>query len=454
MPTAFILTHESNPQRQTKSMSVIALALARSLGRRGVAVVRLHPSRLDHSLSSRYCRRLEICPDFYASEQELLDFLQALVARYPGPRVLIPGSDDCALFLSRYRDVLSTDYEVVAPSWSVMEDIIDKQHQYERAQAMGIPIPETYFPKDGTEVRALAGRLLHYPYVIKPLVAHAWRKASMQGVSGGKKGYAAGSPLDLIRHYERIAAGDKQVMIQEVIGGEDERLFTFLGYLDAQSQPLGYCVRRKMRQFPLDFGYCTLTESCSDPVVVEQSLGLLQGLGFQGIVGVEWKLDPRTGIYKLIEINARAVNTSALAPAAGVDLPWLAFLDKTGPPPSPVTTWQEGVKWSYLELDIWAARELHRQGRLSWREWRHSLAGKRVDAVFAWDDPWPFIHSFFAALGQRLKAIRLRRSKAQPKAETAPTTLAPNRNKMGEEGDWSVQKGPLRGHPQRMRQMD
>lgn len=401
MNTAFVITHESNPHRQTRSISVIALAITRSLGRRGVPVVRVHPNRLERSVDSRYCSKVEISPDFYESEPALLEFLLAMRTRYAGQAVLIPASDDCAGFVARHHAALSGAFRVVAPPWAVMKDIIDKRHQYEHASRLGIPIPETYFPTGTEAVRRLAARLDNYPYVIKPLVAHSWRLASMRAVSGGNKGFAVATPAELIERYEAIAGADKNVMIQEVIGGNDDRLFTFLSYFDEQSRPLAYCIRKKIRQFPVDFGYCTMTESCFDAVVEAQSIKLLQGIGYHGISGVEWKLDPRTGEYKLIEINARAVNTIALAPACGVDIPYLAYYDKAIGKPAPVTEWAAGVTWANLEHDVWAARTLHRMGKLGIGAWIKSVLHTNVHAIFAADDLQPFAGSVaeFFSLG-------------------------------------------------------
>lgn len=390
MNTAFVLTHESDPRRTNKSMSLIALAITRSLGRNGVRVVRVHPNGLDRSLSSKYCSKVEVSPDFYESEERLLAFLLGLQNRYEGTRLLIPASDDCAYFVSKYHGALSATFSVLAPSGSVMERILDKKKQYEQAQSLGIPIPETYFPAGIEDVSRLAPKLVNYPYVIKPLVAHTWRRAMMKKVSQGKKGFAVQNVQELISQYEAIAQGDQNVMIQEVIGGADERLFTFLSYFNAQSQPIAYCTRKKLRQLPVDFGYCTMTESCHDEIVKDQSIRLLQGFGFHGISGVEWKLDPRTKTYKLIEINPRAGNTIGIAPACGVDLPYIAFKDKIGGEISRVTEWKDGIKWIDFEQDIWAAMELHRSGKLSLGEWWRSFAGRKVHAVYASDDLRPF----------------------------------------------------------------
>ena len=401
--TAFVLTHESNPQRTEKSMSIIALAITRSLGRRGIAVVRIHPNLLDRSLTSKYCTKVEISPDSYASEESLLAFLLAMKDRYEGTRLLIPGSDDIACFVSKYHDALSGSFKVLAPHRVVMDSILDKKSQYEHAATLGIPIPETWFPAGLDDVRKLAAEVTRYPYVIKPLIAHTWRRAAMKGVSQGKKGFAVHDAEAMISQYEKIARGDTNVMIQEVIGGSDERLFTILSYFDEQSRPVAYCIRKKLRQLPVDFGYCTIGVSCHDEVVRAQSIRLLKGLGYHGISGVEWKHDPRTGEYKLIEVNPRAGNTIGIAIASGVDLPYIAFSDKIhGSESREPPAWRDGIKWIDFEQDFWAARELHKSGKLSLGDWGRSLIGRKVHAVYAADDIRPFADYLRGFLKTRL----------------------------------------------------
>jgi predicted ATP-grasp superfamily ATP-dependent carboligase len=404
-PTAFILTHRSHDDPGAYDASLQALAIMRSLGRRGVRVVRLHPGTRELSLGSRYCWRAEHCPNVHGSEAALFRFLRDLAKKYPGPRVIIPASDDTAYFLGRHRKALAETYHVVAPAADTVETIIDKRRQYEAARAAGIPIPETHFPADLAEVRALAPQLERYPYIIKPNVAHRWRLSSVKKRmrAPGAKALLARNPQELVDQYRHIALVDTDVMVQTVVSGPDRELYGFFGYFDEHSKPLGYCVRSKIRQLPLGFGYCTLIESCAQERVVEQSIRLLQHLGFHGIVGVEWKVDPASGEPLLLEVNARATNTSALPPACGVDLPWMAFADALGERVEPVTRWQTGVKWLWLSEDIWAARQLG----LRPLEWLKSLRGRKACAVYAADDPWPFLVDagvfVTKALGRRLR---------------------------------------------------
>ena len=161
--TAFVLTHQSDPAQKEKGISLIALALTRSLGRQGVPVVRVHPNRLDYGVTSRYCDAQELCPDLYASEEALTEYLLETARRYPPPRVLIPASDDCVNFVAKYHHRLSAAFRIVGPGWDVMRKLADKRSQYEHAAALGITVPETYFPGRLADVEELVCRLDNYP---------------------------------------------------------------------------------------------------------------------------------------------------------------------------------------------------------------------------------------------------------------------------------------------------
>lgn len=391
--TAFVVSHEPNAFRTAKdpSINIIALTLTRALGRAGVKVVRVHPNLLDDSLSSRYCRAIEICPNLYESEMKLTSFLTELGSRYPGKKVLIPASDDCSLYMARHAEALETEFVLLNPSADTMEKVKDKRRQYELATEVGVPIPETYFPENEIELIHIADRLSDYPYIIKPLEAQKWRLQQYANVSNGKKAITVNNREELIREYRRISADDNNLMVQEIIAGKDEHLFTFLGYCSAEHKPLAHCIRSKLRQSPIDFGYCTATVSCHNDVVEQYSRRLLRQSAYTGIVGIEFKFDSHTNDYKLIEINTRPVNTTGIAIGCGVNLPLIAFCDAIGKKQKPNKSWEDGVIWLRLLQDISAALELRRRGRLTIPQWFRSIRGKRIHAVLAADDLMPFI---------------------------------------------------------------
>jgi len=406
-PTAFVISHESNPSRgqDDKAMSIIALTLTRALGREGIDVVRVHPNRLDHSLLSAFCKSVEICPDMYASSDDLTSYLIDLAGRYDGQKVLIPASDDCSNFLALHADRLGEYFTVLNPSANTMERVRDKQLQYELAESADVPIPETVFPRDIDHLQHAAENMVNFPYIIKPLVAQMWRLEQFAQVANGRKAITVNSKDELLGEYRRIAEHDPNVMIQEVISGDDEHLVTFLGYCSDEHKPLAYCIRSKLRQNPVDFGYCSATVTCHNDEVEQYSKQLLVSSDYTGIVGIEFKFDSRTGLYKLIEINTRPVNTMGVSIGCGVNLPLIAYRDAIGEVQDPVTDWQDGVMWVWMEMDYSAARQLRKLGRLTYLQWLRSIRGKRVHAIFAVDDLRPCINYYGGFAGEQVGKV-------------------------------------------------
>ncbi len=384
LPIAFVFNHISTPDGRQLNLST--LAIVRSLGRRKIKVVLVTTTRNDSVINSRYCDSAEICPSMYDDEESLVNFFMSLANKYSGDKVLIPSVDECAYFIGKYHKDLSRHYNIPAPDWEAVSLVNNKKNQYDLAEKLNIPVPETYYPKSIDDVSTLAHRINNYPYVIKPTVSFEWKVEAMRSKSKGKKGIRADNADELIDHAKEIFVPGYDFMIQEVIGGRDERLITFLSYCDSGGNPISYFVRKKIRQCPVDFGYCTMTESCHNDIVVKQSVELLKALKFHGVSGVEWKLDPETDSYKLIEINARSVNTTGCAIAAGVDLPSIAYFDAIGDPLPTVTDWEDGCRWAWLSMDFWAGRQLINEGKLSFGEWFKSVKAVRADAVFSRDD--------------------------------------------------------------------
>lgn len=405
--TAFVISHESDASRsgKDKAISIIALTLTRALGRAGIRVIRVHPNLYDDSLSSRYCDGIEICPDLYESEHALTEFLLQMAGRYEGENVLIPASDDCSLYLARHSQRLTRAFALMNPSAETMESLRDKRRQYELAEAAGVPIPETYFPANDMEAEEIAGRLSSYPYIIKPLEAQKWRLRHYRKVAQGQKAIVVKDAEELVAEYRRIAAHDRSIMIQEIINGRDEHLLTFLGYCSKDKKPLAHCVRSKLRQWPIDFGYCTATVSCHDETVERYSKRLLRECNYTGIVGIEFKYDPLLNDYKLIEINTRPVNTVGLAIGAGVNLPLIGLRDVTGEPQEVDGDWQDGVIWIRLLQDFSTAIELRRRGRLTWSGWLRSIRGRRVHAILASDDLKPFLQFHVSYVKRWLRKV-------------------------------------------------
>ena len=90
---------------------------------------------------------------------------------------------------------------------------------------------------------------------------------------------------------------------------------------------------RRLREKPPSGGVSVYRESiAADPALVERSRQLLAHFGWQGVAMVEYKVDERTGIPVLMEINGRFWGSLQLAVDAGVDFPRLLIDCAEGKP--------------------------------------------------------------------------------------------------------------------------
>jgi predicted ATP-grasp superfamily ATP-dependent carboligase len=83
------------------------------------------------------------------------------------------------------------------------------------------------------------------------------------------------------------------------------------------------------------------------------------------------------------------MNTLGMAVGCGVDLPLIGYNDVVGIQQEPNTDWKDGTVWLWWEQDWQAAKDLRRQGLLTYRSWLKSLRGERIHAIFSADDLRP-----------------------------------------------------------------
>jgi len=382
-------------------MSYLGLGLVRALGREGVPVFALDPKPDALGMNSRYCTPV-VTPDIKEDEERYLDFLLDFGSKLPSKAVLFPTGDPTVVLFSRARDELARYYHYVAPDHETVLKLLTKDGLDAVAREHDIPAPRTVIPRDRAEVERAAAELA-YPVILKPAESHAWKKREITEIIGvGTKVIPCENAETLLANYDRIAQHDPAMIIQEVIPGEDERLLYFCFYLNREGEPLGIFAGRKCRVLPPGFGSASYVESVEDPALTDVALRLLRAVGYRGLGGVEFKLDPRDGQYKLIEFNVRFGLWDALGARCGVNLAHIAYRDALGLPVEPRLRYRTGVKWVSFQRDLSAFKLYRRQGKMSLGRWLRSLVGEKMWAVFAWDDLAPFLASAPGYLWERL----------------------------------------------------
>ena len=343
---------------------VNGLAAIRSLGRHGVRALAVDHRPWALGFRSRYATPVA-APDPVADEDGFVAALARLAETLEGPVPAFATHDEHVNVLARRHADIGPAFRPCTPEWDVLEAIQSKRHQLEVAAEAGVPVPGTRHPRSAAEARAAAEEL-GYPVLVKPSdpvgFKRLYNRQAFRCQSGAEveTAYAQAEPFE--------------PMVQEYIPGGDEELYTLGSYLTAEGEALGVFTGRKLRQTRRHMGVCRVAEAVWAPEVAEHGLALLRALRFRGISQVEFKRDPRTGEYKLIEVNPRLWQWHGLATACGVDLTHIAYLDLVGRPPAPARMTNEGRRWA-ITLMSGARHAIQRP--------------PYTDALLARDDPRP-----------------------------------------------------------------
>lgn len=374
------------------------VGVVRNLARNGVPVLALDGDPQSVGFKSRFAAH-GICPDPHYDEDGFVSTLQDIGRCLPQKAVLFPCQDDIALSASRNAEILERWYVLPFSRWPVMSRLALKEEQIKAAMKAGLSVPQTAFIRTSNDV-ADAARGVPFPAVLKSSEPRALQRKHFG------KAVPVARDEDLTAAWERVS-GCGTMILQEIIPGGDDELFTFFSYVNAASEPLAQFTCRKLRQHPRMFGQCRFGESVWVQEVADQSLALLREVGFHGVSGIEFKRDPRDGDFKFMEINARHGLRHTLAAAVGVNISYVAYTDALGRP-KVAPAQEEGPRWIYSCYDVPdSIREIVR-GELSWIDWTRSLKGTRLDATLAADDPLPGLYEWYQHIGGFIKArVRL-----------------------------------------------
>ena len=295
--------------------------------------------------------------------------------------VLYPTRDETVAAFSRYRPRLMEYFRVPTPDWSTVQWAWDKRNTYHLAQKLAIPTPQTWYPRDLDELERIEADL---PLVIKPAIKEHFIYTTKA------KAWRVNNHTELVKRWKQAAAlvGPDEVMVQELIPGDGRQQFSYCAFFK-DGHAVGSMIAQRRRQHPPEFGRAsTFVETIDLPLLEILSERFLQAIDYYGLVEVEYKLDPRNGQYKLLDVNARTWSYHTLGLQAGVDFPYLLFADQCGETLEPCRA-QTGVRWIRLITDLPTGALEILGGHLNWQIYLQSLRGIHVESVFCCKDPLP-----------------------------------------------------------------
>jgi predicted ATP-grasp superfamily ATP-dependent carboligase len=362
------------------------LGIVRSLGRHGVPVCVIDD---EHSIArfSRYTTQSVRTPSL-RDERETVEIVRDVGRRLGlDGWLLYPTRDETVAAFSRYRALLSEQFRVPTPDWSTMQWVWDKRNTYRMASELGIPTPRTWYTNSVAEVEAIQ---VDGPLAIKPAIKEHFVYATKA------KAWRANTKAELRQLFDRAAThvGPGEVMIQDLIPGGGEQQFAYCAFFK-DGRAMASMVVRRRRQHPPEFGRAsTFVEAIELPILETLSERFLRAINYYGLVELEYKLDPRDGQYKLLDVNGRTWGYHTLGSGAGVDFPYLLFADQMGDVIEP-RRGRAGVSWIRLVTDLPTGIVEMLGRRLDWREYLRSLRDFQVEAVFNREDPLPGLMELF-----------------------------------------------------------
>ncbi len=353
------------------------LAVVRSLGRKGVQVTVGERTYLNTSFFSKYCSKRLLYPSPRQHPDQFLSFLLKEIKknRYD---CLFPMEEETLLLMAKFRSEISKYSYLLIPPLETVEFVRDKGKLIPFAERHGIPVPKTSETPSVLPLSPL-GRGQGEGYVIKPRVS-----SGSFGIVYVKRKH------DLPASYQKVHERYPFPLIQEYIpdGGGT---FGLSALFDESSNVRAAFVHKKLRMYPVEGGPSTLREGVEHPQIMELGLSLLKALNWVGVAMVEFKVDPRDGLPKLMEVNPRFWGSLQLAIFSEVDFPYLMLKMAKGETFHPVLRYPVGRRSRWLLFgDILHFFKNPERFRLQ-PPFFQIFEPNTCDDMISWDDPFPIL---------------------------------------------------------------
>ena len=301
------------------STSPSTLTTLRSLGARDVnTVVASEHSRLP-AFRSRYCDEAISLPSLHEDLVAYKDALLTLASR-PDVRTVIPGREEDAYLLSKYRDEFADHISGLWPSMETLRQVHDRVELTRAAEAAGVPVPKTQLL---SEVDDWDRELIvkpRYPILVDEYVdSYAPTECD---------------PVHTVTYLQPGVEPDREKLRADLLGHEPivqefvrkPREF-MVGALCDHGEPLAMFQHRQIRADSYTGGGSVYRVSTYHPRLEAVSRTLLDHLDWNGLACIEYMEDARSGELKLTEINPRMWRSLPCTVRAGADFPHYYWLE-------------------------------------------------------------------------------------------------------------------------------
>lgn len=364
------------------------LSVVRSLGRAGLEVhVAWHEPRAA-VMRSRYVVKAHAVPPYDARDESWKRALTQLMAaeRFD---LVVPTNDNSVVPLQLCRSDLEPYGRIYLLNDRSYEVLFDKFRTTELARSVGVRVPRERVIGKQEEIGSVAAEF-GLPVVAKPQASFNVNEPSGRNVV---RKFSAWEDFSA-QMADMIAAGP--VAIQEYFEGYG----VGVELLMKAGEPLMAFQHRRLHESPRGGGSAYRKSEPVSPDLLDASLRLLRPLSYTGVAMVEFRVDPRSGDWTLIEVNARFWGSLPLALAAGADFP-LALYGLLVNDEKPIPKGHRvGLCCRQWQADLWylaeqvamhkkVKRRLETVGRFAFEAVKNVVLLRERSDTLVMDDPAP-----------------------------------------------------------------
>lgn len=374
------MNFEKYPALIVAADTIIGLTVMRSLGRNGVPVycaVTMPDALGPHS---SYCRGWFQLPD---GTDAALEAIREHVRKWKITH-LLGISENHITLLNRLRTELAGTHTILFPPQDIFESAARKNLTLECAKKVGIPVPETAYPQTMAALEECRG--MQFPVILK--LAHR-QFPSGTALAFQEKYLRVDTMDDLVQTMQTLPPGQFP-MVQEYIPGRG----VGMSMLMRGGKAVLAFEHHRVREFPPAGGVGVVCEAVlPDPDLFKKSEQLLREMRWDGVAMVEYRSDPETGRYALMEVNGRFWGSLPTAIHAGADFPFWLYRTSFPESPSPPRQYRVGFTARSLAGDTkWLLAVLReKQKPFAEAVWEYLRSFRPATRYFlwAWDDPRP-----------------------------------------------------------------
>lgn len=384
----------------------VGLWVVRSLARNGLEVHAITNTIYGQSAHSRYPASawlLENKPHQEGFADEIIGLAKRLDV---GSIMPVSEGFHNALISLRTR-LEAINIHLFSPSRECFDRATDKDYVHDLCQKLGIPVARGMRLDEFMAMGAESA--LEYPLVLR---------TRRQNVDDGKvplKAAYARNLQELLNWYRQFESFAHNVLVAEYHPGAEEHVQILMhnGEMFMAGDYIGE------HHMPLAGGVTVQRISCHHQPVIDDTVKLLKALNWQGIAGVQYHYDTKTGKYIFIECNPRFSGGLPTVVRAGFEAPFNLWQTHFEPEKMRKTHYRIGLRSRILGGDAnWFLGQLRRDelppGQTHLSRLRafltilwHSGPWTKDDS-FLLSDPKPFYVDFvqmFKKLGARSHEI-------------------------------------------------